>query len=129
MLENENLNEAEKPQLNIGAVRRSYSTVSEMDVVNIILRTAEDWQGCGIISPSNIASLLNTSRYQVDKHIKTLKQKRLLQYKSIMLSSEDDYYPPYNGYCLTETGREFYKKELKEISDKQCELIQKCFGL
>lgn len=110
-------------------VRRSYSTVSEMDVVNIILRTAEDWQGCGIITPSNIASLLDTSRYQVDKHIKSLKQKGLLQYKSIMLSSEDDYYPPYNGYCLTGTGRDFYKKELKEISDKQCELIQKCFGL
>jgi Mn-dependent DtxR family transcriptional regulator len=127
-IEEQNLNEAEKPQLNIGAVRRSYSAVTEMDVVNIILRTAEDWQGCGIIAPSNIASLLETSRYQVDKHIKSLKQKGLVQYKSIMLSSEDDYYPPYNGYCLTETGRKTFEKELKEISDRQCELIQQCFG-
>jgi len=121
-------NEAESPAFLVGAVRRSYSTVSEMDVVNILLRTSEDWQGCGIIAPSNIASLLETSRYQVDKHIKSLKTKGLVQYKSIMLSAEDDYYPPYNGYCLTELGRKTFEKELKEISDRQCELIRQCFG-
>jgi Mn-dependent DtxR family transcriptional regulator len=122
------MNNAEKPQLTIPRVRRSYSTVSEMDVVNMLLRTSEDWPGCGIIAPSNVASLLETSRYQVDKHIKALKLKGLVQYKSIMISEEDDYYPPYNGYCLTELGRKTFKKELKEISDRQCELIQKCFG-
>ena len=127
-MEHENLNRPQKPQLNIGVVRSTYSAVNEMDVVNIILRTAEDWQGCGIIAPSNIASLLNTSRYQVDKHIKALKQKGLVLYKSIILSSEDDYYPPYNGYCLTETGKKTFEKELKEISDRHCELIQQCFG-
>ena len=92
-IKEKNLNE---PQINIGSVRRRYSKVSEMDVVNIILHTAEHWQGCGIIAPSNIALLLETSRYQIDKHIKSLKEKGLVEYKSIMLSSEEDYYPPYN---------------------------------
>lgn len=115
----------EKMQTNTA---RKYSVVDEADVVDIILRTAEDWQGCGIISPSNIASLLKTSRYQVDKHVKSLKQKGLIEYKSILLTAEDDFYPPYNGYCLTPKGKNEFEKELKEISDRHCELIQKCFG-
>ena len=122
------MNNAEKPQLTIPRVRRSYCLVSEMDVVNIILRTSESWQGCGIITPSNIAHLLNTSRYQVDKHIKSLKQKQFIDYKSVDVSTDEELYPPVNGYCLSKIGREFYKKELKELSDRECELIRECFG-
>ena len=112
----------------LGAVRRSYSVVSEMDVVNIILRISEDWQGYGIISPSNIASLLKTSRYQVDKHIKSLKNQGLIKYDSIMIGSEEDFYPPYNGYGLTKKGKVKFAKELKEIADRDIELIKECFG-
>jgi Mn-dependent DtxR family transcriptional regulator len=123
----QNSHKSEKA-LRIGGVRRSYSVVSEMDVINIILRTAEDWQGVGIISPSNIASLLKTSRYQVDKHIKSLKKKELIEYKSIMIGSEEDFYPPYNGYGLTKEGKVKFAKELKEIADRDIELIKECFG-
>lgn len=116
------------PPANLGGVRRSYLVVSEMDVINIILRTAEDWQGVGIISPSNVASLLKTSRYQVDKHIKSLKKQGLIKYSSTMIGSEEDYYPPYNGYGLTKEGKVKFAKELKEIADRNIELIKKCFG-
>ena len=122
------MNDAEKNQLTIPRVKRSYCIVSESDVVDIILRTSESWQGCGIITPSNIAHLLETSRYQVNKHIKTLKLKNLLDYKSVDVSTDEELYPPVNGYCLSKVGKEFYKKELKELSDRECELIRKCFG-
>ena len=52
---------------------KQYKIISENDVVNILLRTSENWQGCGIISPSNITYLLETSKYQVNKYIKSLK--------------------------------------------------------
>ena len=118
----------ETEQCTIPRVRRSYSVVSEMDVVNIILKTAEDWQGVGIISPSNIVSLLNTSRYQVDRHIKSLKKQVLIEYNSIMIGSEEYFYPPYNGYGLTKQGRVKFAKELKDIADRNTELIKECFG-
>jgi hypothetical protein len=115
-------------QCAIHNVRHSYSVVSEDDVINVILRTAEDWQGVGIISPSNIATLLKTSRYQVDKHIKSLKGKGLIKYKSTLIGSDEDFYPPYNGYGLTYEGRVKFASELKEISDRQTALIKECFG-
>lgn len=109
--------------------RHKYCLVSEQDVVNIILRTAESWDGCGIISPSNITYLLKTSRYQINKHIKSLKSKGLLDYKSVDISTDEERYPPLNGYCLSKLGNETFKKELKELEELECELIQKCFSL
>ncbi|MFA5301026.1 MAG: hypothetical protein WC389_22765 [Lutibacter sp.] len=122
------MNNAKNPQLTIPRVRRSYCIVSEQDVVNILFRTSESWTGCGIITPSNIAHLLETSRYQVNKQIKSLKSKGLLDYKSVDVSSDEEWYPPVNGYCLSKLGKETFKKELKELEEKECELIQKCFG-
>lgn len=123
------MNTAEKPQLTIPRVRRSYLKINELDVVNIIMKTAHDWQGCGVISPSNIAHLLKTSRYQVDKYIKALKDKGLLEYKSVMIGSEEDYYPPYNGYKLSKQGEITYSKELKELEEHNTKLIKECFGV
>lgn len=123
------MNNVENPQLTIPRVRRSYLKINELDVVNIIIRTAHDWQGCGVISPSNIAHLLKTSRYQVDKYIKTLKDKGLLEYKSVMIGSEEDYYPPYNGYKLSKQGEITYSKELKELEEHNTKLIKECFGV
>jgi biotin operon repressor len=111
------------------SVRRSYLKISELDVVNVIMRTAYNWQGCGVISPSNIAHLLKTSRYQVDKHVKTLKNEGLVEYKSVMIGSEEDYYPPYNGYKLSKQGEITYSKELKELEERERKLIHECFGV
>jgi hypothetical protein len=123
------MNNAEKPQLTIPRVRRSYLKINELDVVNMIMKTAHDWQGCGVISPSNIAHLLKTSRYQVDKCIKALKDKGLLEYKSVMIGSEEDYYPPYNGYKLSKHGEITFSKELKELEEHNIKLIKECFGV
>jgi len=101
--------------------------ISEQDIVDILFRTSESWSGCGVITPSNITYLLETSRYQVNKHIKALKLKGLLDYKSVNVSSDEELYPPVNGYCLSKLGKETFKKELKELEEKECELIQECF--
>ena len=106
--------------------KTKYTKVLEMDVVNMLIRTSESW--CGCITPSNITSLLKTSRYQVNKHIKSLKLKGLIEYKSILFQDEYDYYPPYNGYCLSECGRTTFEKELKEKTIEACKLIDECFG-
>jgi biotin operon repressor len=75
------------------SLNKKYKKISEKNVVDIILRTAQNWQSCGIISPSNISCLLETSRYQVNKHIKSLKNKGLIVYKSLLFGNEEDYYP------------------------------------
>ena len=108
--------------------KTKYTKVTEMDVINMLIRTSESWHGCGCITPSNITSLLKTSRYQVNKHIKSLKLKGLIEYKSILFQDEYDYYPPYNGYCLSEFGRMTFEKELKEKTIEACKLIDECFG-
>lgn len=64
----------------------------------------------------------------MDKHIKSLKGKGLIKYKSILIGSDEDFYPPYNGYGLTDKGRVKFASELKEISDRQTALIKECFG-
>lgn len=84
--------------------------------------------GPGIISPSNITSLLNTSRYQVDKHIKTLKLWGFLDYKSVNYGPEDDYSSPYNGYTLSPKGREEWSIYIKQREEDELKLIKECFG-
>lgn len=81
----------------------SYTVITEHDIINLFVKKIDSWQTFGLISPSNIASLLKTSRYQVNKHIISLKQKNLIEYGWVMLNDE---LPPYNGYRLTEKGYE-----------------------
>lgn len=85
--------------------RIKYKKIGEKEIIDVLLRTSEDWDGCANISPSNIASLLKTSRYQVNKHIKSLKEKGLIKYKMTDISDEYEYHPPYFGYCLSELGK------------------------
>lgn len=108
--------------------KKEYSRITENDVVNVIIKTAHNWDGVGIISPSNIAHLLNTSRYQVDKYIKSLKNEGLLKYTSVNIGCEEELFPPYNGYKLSEKGTSVYAKELKESEEKEIRLIEECFG-
>ena len=84
--------------------------------------------GPGIISPSNMVSLLGTTRYQVDKYIKELKSLGMLEYKSVKFGPEDDYSPPYNGYCLSDKGRLDWSVYISMREQEELELIEKCFG-
>jgi DNA-binding MarR family transcriptional regulator len=94
-----------------------------------ILKFSIDWQGNDITSPSYLALILKTSRYQVNKHIKSLKSKGLIEYDSVLMGPEDEFFPPYNGYRLTDSGKEKYKAELKELQDWDRKLIKECFGI
>lgn len=105
-----------------------YSKITEHDVINQIIKCAYDWNGPGIISPSNIARNLNTSRYQVNKNIKILIEKNHIEYKSVSVGDSDNSLP-YNGYCLSEHGKKLSSKELSDFSKKERKLIKKCFGI
>lgn len=106
----------------------AYVKIDEIDVIKLIIHTTNCMAGGEVISPSNIASLLRTSRYQVDKHIKVLKNKGFISYQSVLCTTDEDYCPPYNGYKLSESGKIEYGKEIKEHSDWECQIIKECFG-
>lgn len=95
-----------------------YKKVSRDDVYSRLIGLSFDWMNPmgGAINLVNLASLLQTSRYQVKKHIDELKRLRYVELKSFLIQDEDEIYPPYWGYVLTEEGREtdVYKKRLEE---------------
>ena len=107
-----------------------YEKISEEDIIKLIINTTiiSIDSGPDIISPSNIASLLKTSRYQVNKHIKTLVSSKIIYYNSIVIGYEDDYSFPYNGYGLTEKGREKYSEYIKKRREEELKLIEECFN-
>ena len=94
-----------------------YRKVTEIDVFKKIcfFCTAS---ACfySIGQPKYITESLRTSRYQVNKHIKALKEKGMIEYKSIHCPDEYEIYPPINGYIVTEKGKKslIYKKEENE---------------
>ena len=104
--------------------------ITKEDIIRLIINTTIIGidNGPGIISPSNIASLLGTTRYQVNKYIKELKEMGMLEYKSINFGAEDDYSPPYNGYCLSDKARLEWSVYISMREQEELELIKKCFG-
>ena len=110
--------------------KTKYEKITTNDIIKLIINTTIVGidNGPGIISPSNIASLLKTSRYQVDKHIKTLKLWGFLDYKSVNYGPEDDYSPPYKGYTLSPKGRGEWSIYIKQRKEEELELIKECFG-
>lgn len=105
-----------------------YKKITQDDVYKTLVSTSVDPMNPigGIISLVNIASLLKTSRYQVKKYIDELKQIGFVELKSVDISTEDEAYPPYHGYTLTEKGKntDYYKKQ----DDLQEQLLRECFG-
>lgn len=104
-----------------------YKKITELDVINILIKVYTGFD-IGIISPKNIAQMLKTSRYQVDKLIKSLKNQGLIEYKSIAGISEEILVPPYNGYCLSKAGELKFQKKIKLAEDQQHKAIMKHFG-
>lgn len=82
-----------------------YLKVVEDDVFKCICRCYLALWSPGIVSCPNIASLLKTSKYQVKKHINTLKEKELVKSDSCMIQDEYESWPPYNGFTLTDKGK------------------------
>lgn len=93
-----------------------YSKVEQDDVFKCICSCDLALWSIGIVSVPNIASLLETSKYQVRKHVSNLKLIGLIKNDSCMIQDEYENYPPYNGFALTNKGRKskFFIKLDKE---------------
>lgn len=80
-------------------MKKQYKKITEQDVLHVLINanlTINDIDGT--INLINIAYLLETSRYQVKKHIDSLVEKGYAERKMICFEEG----PPYHGYRLTE---------------------------
>lgn len=84
--------------------RQKYEKVTEGQVFDSILNTCRHWESDGIAIPIVLASQLNTSRYQINKHIKSLKAKGLVYYAMVIYDQEYDPIPPSHGYKVSKKG-------------------------
>lgn len=105
-----------------------YLKVTEEDVYRKMVSLAMDVMNPigGAVSVRELSSMLKTSRYQTKKHIDALKNKEFVELRMFLLYSDDDYFPPYWGYLLTDKGRrtEYYLSKQK----KTLKLMEECFG-
>ena len=78
-----------------------------------------------VISVRAIASALGTSKYQVEKHLRSLKEKGLAEVYYVTLYGEE-LMPPYRGHTITieatETKEYMYERARAE------KLLEKHFG-
>lgn len=96
-----------------------YAKTTEQKVFAILIETNLDFMNPidGIINIVNLASLIGTSKYQVKKHINTLKAKGLVELRCVAIQSDEETYPPYWGYGLTEAAtktEEFIEAKKKD---------------
>ncbi|QOY37644.1 hypothetical protein AWH56_008705 [Anaerobacillus isosaccharinicus] len=104
-----------------------YKKITQDDVYRkIVAISVNVMNSFHAINISNLASLLGTSRYQVKKYIDELKNKGFVELKCFNLSTDEELYPPYWGYHLTEKGRDtdYYREQERQEE----ELIKECFG-
>ena len=105
-----------------------YKKISKDDVYKVLVNVRIDISGFNCINLVNIASFLDTSRYQVKKYIKELKNDGMVK---LIYFSYIDYYgeeniPPYWGYRLTEKGED--TDYFREAEKRELKLIEECFG-
>lgn len=108
--------------------RELYTIVSEDDVYRKLVHLKMNLFNPigGAINIKNLANLLYTSEYQVRKHIHSLRDKGMVELKCFQIPDEEEMYPPYWGYTLTEKGckTEYYAKANEEHN----RIIVECFG-
>lgn len=98
-----------------------YSKISKDDVYKLIIKIDIDFMNMGfnVINVVNMASALETSRYQIKKYIDVLLDDGLVELKMEVFSNEEEPFPPYWGYGLTDKGRQTQIfKELEEEQEK-----------
>ncbi|WP_341877615.1 hypothetical protein [Defluviitalea saccharophila] len=108
---------------------KKYKKISKEDVLKLLASIAADPLNPtgGIINIVNIAEVLKTSRYQVKKCINELKHAGVVELDHIDVSEEDEIYPPYWGYALTEKGKQH--PVYKETKEKTMKIFKECFEL
>lgn len=85
-----------------------YQKITEQDVYRLLMSTSLDFCNPidGAVSLVDMARCLNTSRYQVKKHIKSLKDKDLVELGHYVIHDEEEIRPPYWGYRLTDKSKQ-----------------------
>ncbi|MNM07331.1 hypothetical protein D3C81_173720 [compost metagenome] len=81
----------------------------------------------GAINIVNLAALSRASKYRTRKHVHALRDKGMVELKCFNIPSEDEIYPPYWGYVLTEKGKdtEYFRQE----KEKDDQILKECFVL
>jgi predicted ArsR family transcriptional regulator len=79
------------------------------------------------IAAQNIASLLETSLYQVRNHLANLKREGLVQVKTITERDEWEL-NAIKGWILTENGREKFKIRISEKEEEYEEGLREAFA-
>lgn len=106
-----------------------YEKITRQDVYEVLVSTSLDIMNPigGIINLVDIAGFLKTSRYQVKKYIDEMKTEGMVELHSVSIPCEDEVYPPYWGYTLTERGKntDYYKEQDKKHEN----ILKECFGI
>lgn len=88
-------------------MREKYKKISSNDVIRVLISISLDIMApVDNITLVNIASLLNTSRYQVKKHIDKLVKFGIAEYSVQTIYDTDEVIPPICGYRLADMIRE-----------------------
>lgn len=94
--------------------RKMYTLVSENDVYRKLVHLKLNLFNPvgGAINIKNLSSLLHTSTYQVRKHMRSLRDQGMVELKCMPIPYDEELYPPYWGYMLTEKGcqTDYYAK-------------------
>lgn len=95
----------------------THKKIFQEDVYNLLIGTSFDWNNPmnGAINIVNMSHLLQTSKYQVKKYINELVKLGLIELQMFMVPDDDEIFPPYWGYVLTEEGKKtsVYKARLE----------------
>lgn len=106
---------------------QKYKETTKDDVFGVLVSASCDVFNPvnGIINIVNVASILGTSKYQTRKHIKSLVAEGLVLLDMCTVPDEEECYPPYWGYTLTEKGKETEK--YKQRMEQSIKLINEVF--
>ena len=106
-----------------------YRKVSESEVLIVLCSVAVCVMNpIGIASARIIADNLKTSKYQVRKHLNSLKEKGLAEPMfSRIVDWEEETSMPYRGWGITVKAKE--TKEYSNEKEKEKKLLKECFGI
>lgn len=124
-----------------------YERITPWDVFGVLASCDLDFMNPidGVINLVNIASFLNTSRYQVKKYMDYLVRIGVAEGTVVIIPSEYEPYPPYHGYHLTKAVKHKggdqmpegvdkttmlrYRAAYQKKSAKEAKILKECFGI
>lgn len=106
-----------------------YRKINKEDILELLIGTSLDFLNPleGAVSLRDIKSFLKTSKYQVDKYIKILREEELITLKVYDIEDEYEYYPPYWGYKITDKVKDSDKYIKRKT--KHDKIFNECFNM